>query len=183
MFKKGVTSLLAISLLTVGGEAAFASTGTTQDQTNNASVAQFQGAPSSSHLIQSQYVNSKVLPVQYGTNSAAGQVQAGSVTGAQVQSAATSGPGVFTQADQTRLAMADQQTVNGTHQAQSTDANHSLNQSTAVQDPSQVVQAQIGHTAAIQFQASFANGPTIQYQQAQRTSFQYQVAIKQVAPK
>jgi hypothetical protein len=80
------------------------------------------------------------------------------------------------------LKMADQQTVNGTHQAQLTNANHALNQSITVQDPSQIVQAQIDHTASIQFQASFAGGPTIQHQQTQHTSLQYQVGIKQVAP-
>lgn len=185
MFKKGVTSLLAISLLAVGGEAAFASTGTTQAQTNEASIAQYEGAATASpvDLFQRQIANNNKSQLQIGSNFGAGQGQAGSVTGAQFQSAATSGPAVLTQAGQTKLKLSDQQTVNGKQQTQSTDADHTIVQSTAVQDPSQVVQGQIGHTAAINLQVSIPGGPTIQHQQAQRTSFQYQVAVKNVAPK
>jgi hypothetical protein len=75
MFKKGVTSLLAVSLLTIGGGAAFASTGTTQNQTSDAAVVQNESAATSGpiKLLQHQNSSTNTLPFQIATNSAAGQ--------------------------------------------------------------------------------------------------------------
>ncbi len=178
MFKKRITtSLLAVSLLSVGGEAAFAST--VQNQANSAFAGQSQNVTGSklNNLSQFQNVNKNVQAAQIGTNSGAGQGQAGSVTSSQVQAGTTHGPAVFTQNDSTSLTLADQQKVKGSTQNQTTNAGNSQGQTTIVDQPSHVLQGDINHTAAIQFQVDIAGGPKIQHQQAQQNSAQQNIAL------
>lgn len=184
MIKKSVVSILTVSALTVSGTSVFASTNVVQNQTGKASVKSVQGAAFTGdiNLQQNQDKSKNISQVSLGSFGIAGQGQAGSVTGVQVQSATTSGPAVLTQSLLTKLKLTDQQSAGSSQQNVKTSAVNSLQQSTGVTGPSQVVQAQIDHTAAIQFQGSVAGGPAVQYQQAQRTSVQYQNTVKSVSP-
>lgn len=184
MIKKSVVSLLAVAAISTGGTSVFASTNVTQTQTGQASVNQNQTSVSSGpiNLLQNQYKNKHITNVDLGHLGIAAQGQTGSVTGVQVQSAKTSGSAVLTQSLAAKLNLIGEQTANTSQQNMKTAADNSLNQSTATAEPSQVVQAQMAHTAAIQFEGSIPGGPVIQYQQVQRTSIQYQNAVKSVSP-
>jgi hypothetical protein len=178
MFKKGVGSFLAVSLLTLGsgaGQAVFASTDVQQGQQNNATLNQSQAVSGLADILAFSKGKTNKIQLQLG----AGQGQAGSATGVQVQAASTSGPAAMDQSQSTGLNMSD---TSGNLE-QSTDRSDTLNQGTSTTEPSQVVQGQIGRTSAIQSQASVAGGPTIQHQMSHRTSIQYNVAVKTVAPK
>lgn len=156
MFKKSIGSFLAVSLITAGAGAAASAAGPSVNASQTQNVA---GAA---------YVSSfsKTLINKSQLNGA----QSGSATRAQVQAANTSGPGTAAQSGTTGIS------VNGG--GQTTTANDSTSQSATVSEPSQVIQSQIDHRTAIQFNLSIPGGPTIQHQSTYRTASQYSSVSK-----
>lgn len=174
-----IKSLLAASILSIGAGHGASHDAVNQNQTHNVSIAQSESAYSAKHMALSQFENNSNYAKEnaIATPTAAGQGQVSSVLGTQVQTAVTSGPTVLSQSESIGTSTTDQQNVGATHQAQSTSTGSSLNQTTVTSKPGQVVQAQIGGTTTIQFQASFVGGPTIQDQLTHSTNIQYSNAI------
>lgn len=163
MYKKGIASLLAISVLSLGVTgAAFAA------QTNNLSADPNQSVETlaPAKIVDAQKANTTVLQLKIGSKA---QGQAGIVTSAQLLGGKTSGPATWTQTSQTKLSLKDKQG----NKEQSTKVESDIAQGTTTEVPTQTVQAQIDHTSAMQFQISIPGGPTIQNQMAQQTSVQH----------
>lgn len=101
--------------------------------------------------------------------------QGASTTGFQFQAGKTNGAAVFKQKINSNLTLTSpgsQTTVNG-----------ETAQETAATQPTHVVQNQVDRTSGIQYEKSFKGGPTLQFQQLQRTSINYSVGVQSVSPR
>ena len=101
-------------------------------------------------------------------------INGSSLTGFQFQGARTTSPATFTQEVESNLSVSDG--------SQSTTVSAGASQSVSTEEPSQTAQSQVDQTTAVQVEKSFLGGPTIQHQAVQRTSFNYQLSIKSIAP-
>jgi hypothetical protein len=94
----------------------------------------------------------------------------GSATAFKFQGGSTKAPATFTQKTNTSL--------NLTNGGSTTTVTAGSEQSTETTEPSQVSQAQVENTSAVQVDATFSNGKTMQHQAIQRTSVNYQLSLK-----
>jgi hypothetical protein len=101
--------------------------------------------------------------------------QGASTTGFQFQAGKTNGPAVFKQRINSNLTL--------TSPGSSTAVTGETAQQTATTEPTHVVQNQVDRTSGIQYEKSFKGGPTLQFQQIQRTSINYSVGVNSVSPR
>lgn len=104
-----------------------------------------------------------------------GNGQGASDTGYQFQAGKTTSSAAFTQMIKSKITL--------TSSNSSTVAEGETSQGATTEEPSHVVQSQVDRTSGIQFEKSFAGGPTIQFQQVQRTSINYSLVLKSVSPR
>lgn len=94
--------------------------------------------------------------------------------GYQFQAGKTSGDATFSQRIKSNLTL--------TSPGSSTTVESETAQETSTTQPTHVVQNQVDRTSGIQYEKSFKGGPTLQFQQLQRTSINYSVGAKTVNP-
>lgn len=153
MLKKGIGTTIAISLLSLGVAA---------------------GASASTSTTAEQWGPKGSTGFSYSTSSAVNG-QGASTTGYQFQAGKTTGAATFAQKINS--------TLNLKSQNSNTTVESRMSQKTTTTEPTHVVQNQVSHTSAIQYERSFKGGPTLQFQQLQRTSINYSVGVKTVSPR
>lgn len=149
MLKKGIGSLLAVSVLSLGVAA---------------------GASAASDVEQSGPATSGA---GVSTDSAVNG-QGASTTGYQFQAGKTTGAATFKQKVKSNLSLKSP--------GSTTTVEGETAQETSTTQPTHVVQNQVDHTSGIQYEKSFKGGPTLQFQQLQRTSINYSVGVNSVSP-
>lgn len=100
--------------------------------------------------------------------------QGASTTGYQSQAGKTSGEATFRQSIRSNL------TLNGS--SSKTEVNGNTTQETSTTQPTHVVQNQVDHSAAIQYEKTTKSGKTYNFQQVHRTSINYSVGVNSVNP-
>lgn len=144
MLKKGIGTIVAVSLVSLGIAGAASA-----NQTGPATIKAEQERTS--------YVQST-----FGGG--------GTATAFKFQGGSVKAPATFSQKSNTNLNLS-----NG---GSTTTVTAGSEQTTETTEPSQVSQAQVENTSAVQVDATFSNGKTMQHQAIQRTSVNYQLSLK-----